>query len=78
MPMSWNSGSHDTMTSVSKSNSARSTIAVMLENRLPWVIFTAFGSAVDPLVSCRSASESSPVGTGSASGSALSRSPIER
>ena len=35
MPMSWNVGSHDTMTSTSKSNSARSTMALTLEYRFP-------------------------------------------
>ena len=53
--MSWKSGSHDTCTSRSTSRRAACAIAVMLACRLPWVIRTAFGSAVDPLVSCSSA-----------------------
>lgn len=35
IPMSWKVGSQDTITSVSKSNSARSTMALTLEYRLP-------------------------------------------
>ena len=42
---------------------------VMLASRLPWVIRTAFGSAVDPLVSCSSAVASSSTSTWSSSGS---------
>ena len=66
MPMSWNSGSHDTITSRSRVELARPrTIAAMLACRLPWVIRTAFGSAVEPLVSCSSAVSSSPATAGS-------------
>ncbi len=78
MPMSWKVGSHDTITSRVKSNSARSTIAVMFEYRFPCVILTAFGSAVDPLVNWSSASASSSTSTGSASGSKSTRSVIRR
>ena len=55
MPMSWNSGSHETIRSFSTSSFAPTCIAVMLACRLPWVIRTAFGSAVEPLVSCSNA-----------------------
>ena len=60
MPMSWKSGSHDTITSRSVSSRAACTIAAMFACRLRWVMRTALGSAVEPLVSCRSAVSSSP------------------
>ncbi len=43
IPMSWNSGSQLTITSVSMSNSAPTNIASALDTRLRWVIWTAFG-----------------------------------
>ena len=56
MPMSWKSGSHDTITSRSRSQpGGRAPSRVMLACRLRWVMRTAFGSAVEPLVSCSSA-----------------------
>jgi hypothetical protein len=69
MPMSWNSGSQDTMTSRSRRSSEACTIAVRLAKRLRWVIRTAFGSAVEPLVSCSSAVSSSPCGRSGTGGS---------
>ena len=65
MPMSWNSGSHDTITSRSVSSRAACTIAAMLACRLRWVMRTALGSAVEPLVSCSSAVSSSPAASAS-------------
>jgi len=62
MPMSWNSGSQDTMTSRSTRSSDAVTIAVRLAYRLRWVIRTALGSAVEPLVSCSSTVSSSLCG----------------
>ncbi len=78
MPMSWKSGSHDTITSVSVSSRAACTIAPMLECRLRWVMRTALGSAVEPLVSCSSAVSSSPATSGSGVTGAPSRSVSRR
>ena len=65
IPMSWNSGSQLTMTSVSRSYSAPTNIASALEYRFRWLIRTALGGPVEPEVNCISATSSSPTSTGS-------------
>src|SRR5580692_695092 len=65
IPMSWNSGSQHTITSVSTSTWAPVNIASALDTKFLWVIWTAFGDPVDPDVNCSSARSSSSVSTGS-------------
>ena len=65
MPMSWNSGSQETITSPGWML-ALSHIDSMLAQRLRWVICTAFGVEVDPEVSCSSAGASSAISTSGA------------
>ena len=65
MPMSWNSGSQLTITSVSTSTFAPMNIASAFETTLRCVIRTALGDPVDPDVNCSSATSSSSVSTGS-------------
>ena len=52
-PMSWYSGSHDTITSVSTSSSVAIAIASRLAQIVRFGSMTPLGSAVDPLVNCR-------------------------
>ena len=78
MPMSWKSGSHDTITSPPVSSRAACTIAPMLACRLRWVMRTALGSAVEPLVSCSSAVSSSPATSASGVTGSPSRSASRR
>ena len=65
MPMSWNSGSQDTITSPGLML-ALAHIDSMFAQRLRWVICTAFGVDVEPEVSCSSAVLSSPISTSGA------------
>lgn len=65
MPMSWNSGNQDTITSPGRIWAAWH-IASMLAHRLRWVIRTALGVEVDPEVSCSRAGRSSPISTSGA------------
>ena len=65
MPMSWNNGSQETITSPGLML-ALSHIDSMFAHRFRWVISTAFGVDVEPEVSCSSAGASSSISTSGA------------
>lgn len=73
MPISWNSGSQLTMTSISGLYLEATYMPCALAYRLRWVILTALGDPVEPDVSCMRATESSSASRGSI-GSASHRS----